>query len=98
MESLIARMRKLEGMISLLWVLLFGICFSWPPVVDRLQFKPVWLFIMTAIVLWWGGGLLFAVSAVRRGSVLNICCGWMTITGFILFLLHMSNVHRFHIF
>jgi len=77
---------KFDGVISLLWVLawsavLYASMFSRHLHIE--EFMPLFIVLLT---LWWGVGLLFAVSALRRGSPLNFLCGLATLIGFVAFL------------
>ena len=53
-------------------------------VVPRTDY-PAWTYCLFGFV-WWGVGLILAISAVRHGPPLNIVCGVTTIIGFALFL------------
>ena len=77
---------KNDGVFSLTWVVAWAaayyVCLLSRGVYTdqfRLLFLGIW-------ALWWGVGLLFAVSALRRGSMMNSLCGLGTVVAFIFFL------------
>jgi hypothetical protein len=77
---------KYDGVLSLLWVSLWAVClytFIFSRHVAWEHFMP---FFLVLLALWWGVGLVLAISALRRGSPANFICGLATILGFICFL------------
>ena len=77
---------KNDGVFSLTWVLgwaaAYYVCLLGRGVYTeqfRLLFLGIW-------VLWWGVGLLFALPALRRGSMMNSLCGLATVVAFVFFL------------
>lgn len=77
---------RFDGMISLIWILAWSAIFYaginyWHVQVDRFMF-PFILF----LALWWGSGLVLAISALRRGSRMNVICGIISILSFVGFL------------
>ena len=64
------RITRDEGIISLALTLAWG---------AALYLGPMTLLFGAIMAIWWGACLLFAISAVRRGSALNLVCGLVTI-------------------
>jgi hypothetical protein len=65
-----------EGIFSLIWVLAGAGCFHLHAIrYNGYGFDPIWLFYFIVMVVWWGIGFSFAISASKRGSPLNVLCG-----------------------
>ena len=85
--------KKLEGLFSLIWVALgFALFTSWSSFPG---FDSPYSFFLAVFVAWWGVGLMFAISGVRRGSRVSVFGGWLIIIGFVIFLIGML-VPRIH--
>jgi hypothetical protein len=88
---------KYDGVFSIGWVLAWGIGHYF--LLRRgIYFDQFRLLFLGIWALWWGGGLLFAIPAVRRGSPLNMICGLGTVIAFVCFLwlLIFPRVHFHH--
>jgi len=60
------------GIISLIWVLIGAGCFHYHAIrYNDYTSDPMWFFYFMVFVVWWGGGLTFALSASSRGSSWN---------------------------
>lgn len=62
---------KHEGILSLVWVLLGEQCVRWVLLPMLSDSEDTFYGIFLVLFLWWGIGLILAVSALRRGSLLN---------------------------
>jgi hypothetical protein len=75
------------GFISILWMAA-GLAFK-NAILDRypFEFRPTWLYFLASSVflfgIWWGIGLLFAVSALRRRSLAGRICAIISICAFL---------------
>jgi len=77
---------KWDGVFSLGWVSAWGTVFYLCIFGRHVDFEQFGALSLAVLAVWWGVGLLFAISAVRRGSLVNSLCGLATILGFIFFL------------
>jgi len=70
---------KYDGVLSIAWVALGAVALRF-----LISFEG-YLFVYF-VAVWWGVGLLFAISALSRGLYLNFACGLATILAFIWFV------------
>jgi hypothetical protein len=75
-----------EGLASLLWIVLAFLLVRFL-LLHQLLFKPTWLFDLFLLAIWWGAGLVFAISGLRRGCWINRVCALLTLCTFALFIL-----------
>jgi hypothetical protein len=74
-----------EGLISLLWISIV-FCLIAYLVTHVLYFK-TWRGWIIVIVVWWGVGLVFAISGLRHGHLASRVCAALTI-GICLYFLY----------
>jgi len=75
------------GLISLVWVsAIFGVIVLLQALKADFTRVPVVTLVMLYMVVWWGIGLLFAVSGVRAGHSLSRFCAVVSMLGFAAFV------------
>ena len=77
---------KNDGVFSLTWVLAWAAAYYVCLLSRGVYIEQFRLLFLGVWALWWGVGLLFALSALRRGSLMNSLCGLGTVVAFICFL------------
>ncbi|MGH7991437.1 MAG: hypothetical protein ACREDS_14775 [Limisphaerales bacterium] len=82
----IKSLNKWEGIISLLWIISVFLLVVFL-LRHELLFKPMWLFILVLLAAWWGIGLVFAISGLKRGNWINRACAVVTLCAFAFFIL-----------
>jgi hypothetical protein len=75
-----------EGLISLVWIILMFLI-TVLLIRYQLMFEPLWLFYILVLLTWWGVGLVFAISGLKRGHWINRACAVATLCAFALFVL-----------
>ena len=84
MNTLKIRIKKWEGVSSVVWALLGFEFFRYWAV--HYGFHSLYSVFIIVCVLWWGVSLLLAISGLRSGSRIGVIPGAVTVLGFLCYL------------
>jgi hypothetical protein len=80
-----------QGLASLLWVVLVFVIIKFVVLTNELMFEPLWLFDLLLFAVWWGVGLAFAISGLRRGHFVSRFCAVLSICALVYFVWSLTR-------